>query len=269
MRLNIVKNLTRINFTDTNNEKRVKYIVIHYFGSLGTAKSVSNYFKTSYRGASAHYMLDAGNEVFQSVEVSDSAWHCGTSGKYKHPFCRNSNSIGVEVRPYKLNTNSMKSDDRDWYFDEKTIDNLVEFTRYLMNKYNVPIENVVRHYDVTGKLCPRPFVGNDKNKYYKKTGNQMWKEFKKRLEDTESNNKNNTSDKKKDTSKEKDNSKSVAFKVKVTADVLNIRKGPGVSHDITGQIKDKGVYTIVDKDNGWGKLKSGKGWISLDYTKKV
>ena len=65
----------------------------------------------------------------------------------------------------------------------------------------------------------------------------------------------------------------VAYKVKVTADSLNIRKGPGTNTVIAGAIKDKGVYTIVDEGNGpgatkWGKLKSGAGWISLDYCQK-
>lgn len=59
------------------------------------------------------------------------------------------------------------------------------------------------------------------------------------------------------------------YTVKVTADALNIRKGAGTNYSITGVIKDKGVYTIVEEKSGWGKLKSGAGWISLKYTKKV
>ena len=59
------------------------------------------------------------------------------------------------------------------------------------------------------------------------------------------------------------------YSVRVTADVLNIRSGPGTSYLITGTIRNKGVYTIVQESGRWGKLKSGAGWISLDYTKKV
>jgi len=64
-----------------------------------------------------------------------------------------------------------------------------------------------------------------------------------------------------------------AYTVKVTTNPLNIRKGPGTDTAVVGAIKDKGVYTIVDEATGsgatrWGKLKSGAGWISLDYTKK-
>ena len=64
------------------------------------------------------------------------------------------------------------------------------------------------------------------------------------------------------------------YLVKVTADVLNIRKGAGTNYAVVGSIKDKGVYTIVEEANGtgatkWLKLKSGAGWIASDYTKKA
>lgn len=65
-----------------------------------------------------------------------------------------------------------------------------------------------------------------------------------------------------------------AYKVRVVADTLNIRKGAGTNYGKNGAIKDHGVYTIVAESDGkgatkWGKLKSGAGWISLDYCKKV
>lgn len=59
------------------------------------------------------------------------------------------------------------------------------------------------------------------------------------------------------------------YLVRINASALNIRKGPGTNYDITGCIRDRGVYTIVNESNGWGKLKSGAGWISLKYTKKI
>lgn len=65
-----------------------------------------------------------------------------------------------------------------------------------------------------------------------------------------------------------------AYTVQVTTNVLNIRKGAGTNYGVAGSIKDKGVYTIVEEANGtgatkWGRLKSGAGWISLDYCKKL
>lgn len=58
------------------------------------------------------------------------------------------------------------------------------------------------------------------------------------------------------------------YTVKITANVLNVRSGPGTNYKVVTSIKKNEVYTIVEKKNGWGKLKSGAGWISLKYTKK-
>ena len=64
------------------------------------------------------------------------------------------------------------------------------------------------------------------------------------------------------------------YLVKVKASVLNIRKGAGTNHPVVGCIRDCGIYTIVQEEEGagatkWGKLKSGVGWISLDYVQKM
>ena len=60
-----------------------------------------------------------------------------------------------------------------------------------------------------------------------------------------------------------------SYIVAVTTDVLNVRSGPGTGYKINTQVKRHELYTIVDEKNGWGKLKSGAGWISLAYTKKA
>ena len=59
------------------------------------------------------------------------------------------------------------------------------------------------------------------------------------------------------------------YKIRVTVDALNIRKGPSAETDLIGVIRDRGLYTIVDQSKNWGKLKSNAGWICLDYTEKV
>lgn len=60
-----------------------------------------------------------------------------------------------------------------------------------------------------------------------------------------------------------------SYLVKVTADSLNIRKGPGTNYGTNGAINNKGTYTIVKTQGNWGRLKSDAGWICLDYTKRV
>ena len=59
------------------------------------------------------------------------------------------------------------------------------------------------------------------------------------------------------------------YKVKITTDVLNIRSGPGTSYNVVGTVKKGDVYTIVETQDNWGKLKSGAGWICLDYTERI
>ena len=64
------------------------------------------------------------------------------------------------------------------------------------------------------------------------------------------------------------------YKVQIDIANLNIRKGPGTNYDKTGQFTGKGIFTIVQESKGkgatlWGKLKSGAGWISLDFAKKL
>lgn len=59
------------------------------------------------------------------------------------------------------------------------------------------------------------------------------------------------------------------YKVKITSESLTYRKGPSVSFSVNGTVKKGEVYTIVETSNGWGRLKSGAGWINLKYTKRV
>lgn len=62
---------------------------------------------------------------------------------------------------------------------------------------------------------------------------------------------------------------STGYKVKITASALNVRMGAGTGYTIVGVVKKGDIYTIVEEKNGWGKLKSGVGWISLNYTTKI
>ncbi len=73
-----------------------------------------------------------------------------------------------------------------------------------------------------------------------------------------------------DIKEEKETSKKgQGYLVRVSVPALNIRKGPGTNYNIAGVIRDKGTYTITDEKEGWGKLKSGAGWIALKHTKKA
>ena len=136
---------------------RIEYIVIHYVGATGGAKANCQYYAGGSRGASAHYFVDFDGSIWQSVEDRDIAWHCGAKS-YRHPECRNANSIGIEL--CVRNSGSTADTSRDWYFEDETVAAAIQLTRELMAKYGVPADHVIRHYDVTGKICPNPYVYN-------------------------------------------------------------------------------------------------------------
>lgn len=158
-----------------------KWIVVHYFGALGSAASVAEWFKNPQARASAHYAVDEGDIIYRCVKDTDVAWHCGDGTL--HPECRNWNSIGVELRPGKVNRKRMGAYDTDWFFEKKVLDNAEWLIHKLMEEHNIPADHIIRHYDVSGKYCPRPFVGADMNTYYHTTGNEQWKKFLERFED--------------------------------------------------------------------------------------
>ena len=278
---------------------RIKYIVIHYVGALGGAKENCQYYAGGNRNASAHYFVGFDGEIWQSVEDANIAWHCGAS-RYKHGECRNANSIGIELCVRKRNTASMGATDKDWYFEDATVEAAAELTRYLMDKYNVPASRVIRHYDVTGKICPNPYVYN--------TTAHTWDEFKKKISGAAA-----PTTKKlyrvrkswkdaasqlgafeelenaKNACKEgytvydwdgkavysKQTTKKLPYKVQIDVDDLRIRTGAGTGYAVTGEYTGRGVFTIVEEKAGkgstagWGKLKSGAGWVSLDYCTKL
>jgi len=130
--------------------KAVEYLVIHYTANDGdTAEGNCRYFQRSAVGASAHYFVDE-TQALQSVADGDTAWHCGAA-IYRHGKCRNANSIGIELC-------SRKRPDGSYYFAKETVRRAAELTLTLMERYGLRQEHVLRHYDVTGKCCPAPFV---------------------------------------------------------------------------------------------------------------
>jgi N-acetylmuramoyl-L-alanine amidase CwlA len=131
----------------------IQYIVIHYTGNDGdTDENNGKYFQNNVLKTSAHYFVDS-DSITQSVPDNFVAYHCGAN-TYKHKDCRNFNSIGIEICDDVRNGTI--------YPSEQTIQNVLELTRTLMKKYNIPAEHIIRHFDVTGKLCPAYWVDDTK-----------------------------------------------------------------------------------------------------------
>lgn len=166
-----IKTANRSNYGGKRNIADIKYIVIHYTANDGdTDEGNGNYFANNIVGASAHYFVDD-DSITRSVPDDYIAWAVGGS-KYKYTKggtfyrkCTNANSISIELCDTKKNG--------VYDFTEATMKNAADLVKLLMKKYTVPVERVIRHYDVTGKVCPKPFVDDEK----------AWKEFKERLVD--------------------------------------------------------------------------------------
>lgn len=156
-----------------------EWIIVHYTGCLAPPAMICDSMAENKKDpASTHYIV-LGREIVHCVdETKYYAWHCATSGKKTYCAANNRNSIGVDLIPRKLNSKSLKVTDKDWYFGEQTMQTAAALIRELMTKFDIDIDHVVRHYDVTHKRCPRPFCGDDMNEIWGVCGNAKWIRFK-------------------------------------------------------------------------------------------
>ena len=152
--------------------QNIEYIVLHYVGAVSSAEANAVYLnRDGNLGWSAHFFTDE-TGIWQSVPLDESAGHCGVD--YSNglaPFwgkCRNKNSIGIEM--------CCKRDAAgEWYIEPATVDNTVRLVRWLMQEFGVPIDRVVRHYDVCHKTCPEPWVRDE----------AQWQAFRDKLKEGE------------------------------------------------------------------------------------
>lgn len=160
------------NYGGSRAASQIRYLVYHYTGNDGDmAANNAKYFQNNIVKASAHYFVDD-TTVWRSVPDLKVAWSVGgskyanadkTGGGTMYGVITNTNSLSIEMCDTIRNGVYQAS--------EATLANAAALGRALMEKYGIPIENVYRHFDVTGKHCPSYLVNA-----------QKWAEFKKRLE---------------------------------------------------------------------------------------
>lgn len=134
--------------------EKVKGIVIHYTGNPGTtAMQNRNYFEglaeSKETKASSHYIIGLAGEIIQCIPLNEISYASNH---------RNVDTISIECC---IDNDAGK-------FNEKTYDALVELTAWLVGKYELEIDDVIRHHDVTGKICPKYFVEHE----------SAWEDFK-------------------------------------------------------------------------------------------
>ena len=185
----------------------INWICLHFTSGNGdTAQNNADYFaREGGLNASAHYFVDT-ERIVQSVKDGDTAWHCGRErgGSYYND-CRNANSIGIEMCSVIRNG--------VYVIPEATMKRAAKLTRELMAKYHVPVSRVCRHYDVTHKDCPEPWVRNPR----------LWEKFKTMLTEKE------------------------------VEDMTEAQTRAIAKQEIANAEKEKKVYDTVDAVPAWGK----------------
>lgn len=118
-------------------------IVIHYIGNPGTsAQNNRNYFNNPDSTVSAHFVVGLEGEIIQCIPL----WEKSSASNH-----RNSDTISVEVcHP-----------DETGVFTDETYRSLVDLVAHLCRETGLTADNVIRHYDITGKICPRWFVEDE------------------------------------------------------------------------------------------------------------
>lgn len=254
MQINIVKKTSTHN-TSSRPNRNIKYIVIHYTAGTqskpGAAANTAQYFATTTVQASADFIVDDATIVQYNPDIRNrNTWHCGggrqsSYGGSVYQVCTNSNSIGIEVCSSNDTRRVTNANDSHWYYTDAVIEQTVLLTKYLMETYNIDADHVVRHYDVTGKLCPGIIGWNSAS-----GDESKWKTFKARLSGAAV-----------------IQPTVVNYKGEVTASSLNCRTGSSTSYPVVKTYGQGTRVTITQEQNGWGY--TGDGWVSLSYIKKV
>ena len=232
-----------------------KYVVVHNTANDASAVNEVAYMIRNNNQVSYHIACDDIN-VVQGLPLNRNAWHAGDGAKGPG----NRYGIGVEIC-YSKSGGARYTNAEE---------NAVYVCARLLHQHGLGIESLKQHHDfaLNGKNCPHRIRDEGRWEGFKGRVNWVLGEIKagrcNASLSSGTTHSNSTS-----SNQTTSNSTSTNYVVRVTADSLNIRKGPSVSYSVVGEIGKGEAYTIVATQNGWGKLKSGAGWINLSYTQRV
>jgi hypothetical protein len=238
-------------------------ITIHCFVGQVTAKRGAEVFQPVKKQASCNYCIGKDGDISLVVDEKDRSW-CTSSGANDH------RAITFEVasdsyHPYAVTNAAYQSvinlcEDICRRYGKKKLIWFGDKTKSL--NYSPAADEMVLtvHRWFANKACPGQYLyelqGNIATEVTKRLGGSTTSTGTAPVTPTQP-------------APSTPATKPTSYLVKVTASALNYRSGPGTNYKINGCIRDKSTYTIVEEKNGWGKLKSGAGWICLAYTKRI
>ena len=211
-------------------KKPIRKITIHHMAGNLTVEQCGAVFAPTSRKASSNYGIGTDGRIGMYVEEKDRAWTSSSPDN-------DSQAVTIEVANNTLDPN--------WTVSDKAMASLIDLCVDICKRNGIQrlnftgdkTGNLTMHCYFKSTLCPGPYL---KSKFP-----YIASEVNKRLgaEATPE-----------------------QFTVQITASSLNVRKGPGTNYAVAQTVSKGQVFTIVQQQDGWGKLKSGAGWISLKYT---
>ncbi|MFV0605407.1 MAG: SH3 domain-containing protein [Niabella sp.] len=215
--------------------KKLKGLIIHWTANTGAnagALAHYNFFQNHNIKASAHYFVDD-KTILQIIPDNEVAYHVGANS-FK-PIGNTIKENGLSPNYFLIGIEMCVNTNSDW---DTTYKNTIELTRYLLNKYNLSAQNVWRHYDITGKDCPKMMCYEE---------DEGWTRFKNILL----------------TNKFPNESKTIGKGISKVAG-LNVRMGNGTYFKTVGTLQKDEKVSIYESIGEWYRIGKGK-WVSKAY----
>ena len=211
-------------------------ICVHNTANKASAMAEVSYMVGNNNQVSYHYAIDD-YRIVQGVEENRNTWHASDGGNGKG----NRKKISIEICYSTGNLEQFK----------KAELLAAKFIAYKLKEKGWGIDRVSKHQDYCGKYCPH------------KTLDLGWERFLDLIRAELGQIQTSTP------TQAPVQSTTTNYTVKINTADLNVRAGAGVNYKINTVVHQNEVYTIVAESNGWGRLKSGAGWINLSYTKRT
>ena len=248
--------------------KEVKKIAVHYVGNPNTSALANrNYFENCKEGGryvSSHYIVGLKGEVIQCIPTDEWSYCTNQANGY---------SISIETCHPRS----------DGVFNDSTYISLCELCAMLLKKFNLTTNDLIRHYQITGKQCPIHWCPT---KYQSEAvATARWNRFKQDVQTVMDGGKvtrNNTVDITEASVKgniakpigtpPSPTTSTLPYHVRIIdKSGLNVRRGAGITNPIVACVNYNEIYTIIDEvqvgNSKWGLLKSYKngrnGWINV------
>lgn len=298
-------NYTRISPNrSVNRNHKIDTISIHCVVGQCSVETLGSIFASTSKEASSNYGIGYDGRIGMYVEEKDRSWCTSSSSNDNRAI-----TIEVAsdtYHPYRVNNTAYKSLIKLLVdiCKRNGIKKLVWSTNKSERMNHLNGCNMTVHRDYANKSCPGDYLYNLHGQIAKEVNAQLGSgtssttkktlyRVRKTWNDVKSqkgafndlSNAKKCADQNKGYSVFDENGKAVytskatnstgSFKVQISISDLNIRKGPGTNYATTGKFTGKGVFTIVETKQGtgsakgWGKLKSGAGWIALDYATRI